>query len=102
LSLGAQGLAILGAVVGIQPLTAVLGQVGGYALAKLMYTPRGVALVNRALSLSAKAPTMSGAAAARAAWGAVANAAQAMPARPPAPAPLVFPRAADRQGAQPQ
>jgi hypothetical protein len=85
------------------PLIALQAQVGGYALAKLLYTPRGIALVNRALDLSAKAsgkaPSMSGAAAARAAWAEVANTAQARPA--PA-APLVFPRAADRQAAPEQ
>ena len=89
-----------------RPLVAIQAQVGGYALAKLLYTARGAALVTRALTLSARAPAVSSAAATRAAWAAVANAAQAPPARTggaPAAAPLVFPRAADAApGEEPQ
>jgi hypothetical protein len=101
LSLGAQAAALGAAVVGIHPLAAIGTQIGGYGLAKLLYSPQGVTLINRALGLAAQAPAGASAAATRAAWLAVANAAKATPATA-APAPLVFPRAADRQGAQPQ
>jgi hypothetical protein len=80
------------------PLFALKAQIGGYALAKVLTTPQGAALVNRALNLSLKAPSLGNVAATRDAWAAVANASRATTAPVAAPAaPLAFPRAAHQQ-----
>jgi hypothetical protein len=94
-SLAAQAAAIIPS-----PLLSLYTQAGGYALAKFLTTPQGVSLVNRALALSMKAPTGSGAAAAQAAWATVANAARATPAA--AAGPWALPHAADRETAAPK